>query len=198
MSEFNNELHPNWYYDVPVMKVLILGSFPPHESKRDYSFYYPNKQNHFWKILASIHKKELLYFKGGEAVAERQHLMNELQIGVQNLGRRIERKGLSARDTDITILEFQDILSILKKHQELKRILIAGYSADSSTYKSFIAYLNLNNIKYTLPKKIKPGYSFNVFIDDRKLECTITNSTSTATRIKQETLIEQFEKVILH
>lgn len=193
----NIEIHPNWYHPIPTMKVLILGSFPPHQHKHDYSFYYPNKQNNFWKILAAIHQTDLIHFKGDEAVRERKQLMEQMKIGVQNLGRKIERIGLSARDTDIEIVEFQDVLSIIRKHKELKRILISGYSAENSTFKAFITYLDLNTIKHTLPEKIKPGYSFSVFIDDRIIDCTITNSTSTAARIKFETLVEQFKKVIL-
>lgn len=191
------EIHPNWYHSIPTMKVLILGSFPPHQNKHDYSFYYPNKQNNFWKILATIHKTDLIYFKGDEAVHERKRLMEQMQVGVQNLGKKIERIGLSARDTDIAIVEFQNILSIIRKHKELKRILISGYSAENSTFKAFITYLVLNTIKHTLPEKVKPGYSFSVFINDRTIVCTITNSTSTAARIKFETLVEQFKKVIL-
>lgn len=188
------EIHPDWYFDIPVMKVLILGSFPPHESKRDYPFYYPNKQNNFWKILAQLNNTPLKWFSGYEAVSERQQLMIDLKIGVQNLGKKIIRKGLSARDTDIIISEFHDVLSIIRKHQELERILIAGYSAENSTYNVFLKYLDSLNIKYTLPKAIKPNELFVIFVDDRKLKCVITNSTSTATRIKLETLVEQFRK----
>lgn len=195
-NRLNTETHPDWYFDIPVMKVLILGSFPPHESKRDYPFYYPNKQNNFWKILAQLNSTPLNYFSGQEAVKERQQLMLDLKVGVQNLGRKIARKGLSSRDTDIVISEFQDVLSIIRNHPELKKILIAGYSAENSTYRAFLKYLDSLNIKYTFPKVVQPNESFHVFIDDRRIQCLITNSTSTAARIKFEILVEQFYKAL--
>lgn len=192
LKDRNIEIHPDWYFDIPVMKTLILGSFPPHESKRDYPFYYPNKQNNFWKILAQLNNVPLKYFSGNDAVKERQHLMIELKTGVQNMGKQIVRIGTSARDADITIVEFQDVLSIINKHQELERIIIAGYSAENSTYRTFLKYLDSLNIKYTLPQAVKPSESFTVFVDDRKIKCFITNSTSTATRIKFTDLVSQF------
>lgn len=69
--EITLEKHPDWYIDVPGMRTLILGSFPPHENKRDYEFYYPNKQNRFWKVLAKADKYSLKYFEGKSAVDER-------------------------------------------------------------------------------------------------------------------------------
>ncbi len=42
--------------------------------------------------------------------------MEDLRIGVQNVGLKISRKGKSAADNDIEILEFQDILGIIHQH----------------------------------------------------------------------------------
>lgn len=195
-KNLNIEIHPNWYFDIPVMKTLIIGSFPPHESKRDYPFYYPNKQNHFWKILAELNHVSLHYFSGKEAVKERQQLMIDLKTGVQNMGKKVARIGTSARDTDITITGFHDILSIIRKHNELEKILIAGYSAENSAYHAFLKYLDTLHIKYTVPEMVKPNESFSVFLDGREITCVITNSTSTATRIKFEALVSQFRKVL--
>ena len=83
----NIEKHPNWYHDIPIMNTLILGSFPPAEHKRDFPFYYPNKQNNFWKILASLAKNELKYFQGNNAVLERKRIMEKLNVGVENMGK---------------------------------------------------------------------------------------------------------------
>lgn len=196
-SDVKHEHHPDWYHDIPVMKTLILGSFPPHESKRDFQFYYPNKQNNFWKILAALAKTELKYMTGANAVAERKRIMEKLKVGVENMGKTIQRKGTSARDTDIAITEFHDIEKILSKHKELARIILAGYSAQHSTYSSFCSYLNQRKIKFTVPKKIKPGASFLITYNKKQIECIICNSTSTATRISLKTLIDQFSNYII-
>lgn len=191
------EIHPDWYFDVPVMHSLILGSFPPHESKRDFPFYYPNKQNNFWKILALLHGVELNYFSGDKAVYERQRIMLDLKLGVQNMGKEIIRLGTSARDTDISITKYQDIVSIINHHPELQRIIIAGYSAESSAYYSFLNYAKLYQLSVYLPSSVKPKSQFTININQRKVKCVIVNSTSTAARIKLSVLAEQF-KYALH
>jgi G:T/U-mismatch repair DNA glycosylase len=87
------EEHPDWYFDIPVMKTLILGSYLPSPKRYSYPFYYPNKINHFWKILADIARVKLKYFEGEDAVTERKKIMLKLKVGVQNMGKKIKREG---------------------------------------------------------------------------------------------------------
>ncbi len=198
----NHEVHPNWYYDIPDMETLLLGSYPPHENKRHYPFYYPNTQNRFWKILALIAHKELTAITSKNktpelqkmALQERHDIMQNLKIGVQNMGLEITRIGESARDTAIEIISFQDILSIIKTHPRLNKILLPGFSAKSSTYCSFITYLKLNGIK--VDEKVKPyaGFVFYIKVFSKRITCVVLNSTSTATKIPFKTVLEQFEK----
>lgn len=190
------EHHPNWYHDIPVMHTLILGSYPPHEDRRHYQFYYPNKVNRFWNILAGIKGHVLEHFKGEEAVRERQKLMEDLQIGVHNMGLRISRKGKSAADNDIEILEFQDILGIIHQHRELKRILMPGYSGKSSTVHSFVRYLKEHGIVADIPKAITHGASFIIHIDGRAIECIALTSTSPRVPITLSELITRFSPYI--
>jgi len=192
--DWKPETHPNWYRDVPKMKCLILGSFPPHKSKWNYPFYYPNAQNRFWKILAKIAKRELTDIKKiteKEAVEERYEIMCLLNAGVQNMGLKIKRKGNSANDKDIKIEEFQDIRSIIEKHKELEKILLPGYWAKNSTAKAFLKYFEVKNIPH---KNIKPGTKFFINAANRKIECVILNSTSTASTVTEEELLKQFKK----
>lgn len=191
-SIYNEEIHPDWYHDIPVMKILILGNFPPHRKRWDYEFYYPNKLNNFWRILASVSGKPLKEMKGEAAVLERKRLMEKLRVGVYNIAKTIQRKGHSARDTDIKITEFNDVLSIIYKHKELRKIILAGYSAKNSATRKFMEYLVLNKIPFEKPAQIKPGAEFKIKLKNRKIQCVILNSTSTAFPIKQEKLIEQF------
>jgi G:T/U-mismatch repair DNA glycosylase len=101
------KIHPDWYYDIPVMKTLILGSYPPHEDKRDYCFYYPNTKNRFWKILSQISGCPLNIYPrfAKEAVEERHVIMKKLCAGVQNMGLEINRKG---KAREIRILKSQN------------------------------------------------------------------------------------------
>jgi len=198
------ETHPDWYRDLTPMKCLILGSYPPHESKRDYPFYYPNAMNNFWKVLADIAKIKLQYTKKSElktqeakseAVEERFKIMQTLNAGVQNVGKIIMRNGNSSLDTNIEIIEEQDILSIIEKHKELERILLAGFSAKNSTARSFLRYLSKKGISYEI-ENIRPEEKFFINVFGRKIECVILNSTSTAGTIKYKELREQFRKYL--
>ena len=193
------EKHPEWYQDIAVMRYLILGSFPPHLSKHQYPFYYPNTRNRFWKILARLAGKELTWKKGMDtkiAVEERYKIMKKLSAGVQNLGLEIERKGKSALDTSIRIVKFQDILSILNVHTELERILLPGFSAPDSTARSFCRYLSEHALGNCLPKRIQPQSTFDLQLNNRLIQCVVLNSTSPASRVNDDALLEQFRKYL--
>ena len=194
LENWNTEEHPNWYKDVSPMRCLILGSFPPHPSKWAYPFFYPNRRNRFWKILADLAGESLQSTKDNRvlAVEERYCIMKKLEIGVQNLGLEIERKNKSALDTHIKIIKFQDIISIIETHPELERILLPGYSALNSTARSFIKYLQQNGIKISEIDQIKPDTIFKMDFNGRSIECVILNSTSPASRVKYDFLLEQF------
>lgn len=188
------EIHPDWFRDIPEMRFLILGSFPPHPTKRLYPFFYPNARNRFWPVLADLAGIKLQWTKTDKpkAVEERFEIMLKLKAGVQNLGYEIEREGMSALDTRISIKKFHDILSIINTHPELERILLPGYSAISSTARSFIRYLNENKIAVSTDVVFKPGNNFNFQMGERRINCVILNSTSTACRVGYSSLLEQF------
>jgi len=195
-SFVQKETHPSWYRDIPTLRTLILGSFPPHPSKRIYPFFYPNGRNRFWKILADIAGMPLEWTKKdpAKAVEERYAIMKKLETGVQNIGYEIERKGTSALDTDIRITQYHDILSIIKAHPELTRILLPGYSAEHSTTRSFLKYIEQNGIRSSDIPSIKAEAAFKIYVEDREIECVILNSTSTAAKIRYQVLLEQFKR----
>jgi G:T/U-mismatch repair DNA glycosylase len=148
----------------------------------------------FWSILAKIAKENLVHNKGEKAVEERYEIMRLLNVGVQNIGLEIERKDDSADDSKIRIEKFQDILSIIKKHKELEKILLPGYSAPNSTARAFLKYLKSKNIPYEI-KDIKANVEFFINVFDRKIKCVVLNSTSRAAAgIKEEELLRQFKK----
>jgi G:T/U-mismatch repair DNA glycosylase len=173
------ERHPDWYYPVPGMRTLILGTFPPHKKKRKYEFYYPNNQNRFWKVMAKIASTELLQTGGTEAVEERKRLMKQLKVGVQNMGKTILRHGKSSADSRIEITESQDILGIINGNDALQTILLTGYSGKTSTYGEFVKYLTKNQVQHSQPEEVRAGYEFTAQFT-RPVRCIIGNSTSTA------------------
>ncbi len=192
------EEHPDWYYPIKNMRTLILGTFPPYIDQWHYKFYYPNNANHFWKVLAEVGKTTLKEWKNKPAVEERKELMKQMRVGVQNIGLVVERRDKSALDKDITILEYQDIISLIDEHDTLQKILLTGYSGKTSTYRSFIKYLKIKGVSHTKPKEVKAGYEFTIHCK-RSITCVIGNSTSpTAQRggVNSKMLVEQFRRTI--
>lgn len=107
----NLETHPNWFYDFTPMKTLVLGSFPPHQSKHSFPFYYPNKQNRFWKVMSAISGIELSanLLDIDKAIEERKTIMRKLNLGIHDVALKIRRKNNSSLDSNIEIVAFQDI-----------------------------------------------------------------------------------------
>jgi G:T/U-mismatch repair DNA glycosylase len=191
------ECHPDWYYPVPGMRALILGTFPPHRDKRHYEFYYPNRQNRFWKVMAKIASHQIVFNAGTPAVEERKRLMEQLKVGVQNMGKTIVRDGKSSADKDIEITEFQDILAIINENGSLQTILLTGYSNKTSTYREFVRYLNEKQVRHNAPEKAKADDEFAAQFK-KPITCIVGNSTSMAAArgVRFERLLEQFKSAI--
>jgi hypoxanthine-DNA glycosylase len=197
-----NESHPNWFYDFNPMKVLILGSFPPHQSRHAFPFYYPNKQNRFWKVMEVISGITLNpdLSDVDAVIEERKTIMRKLQMGIHDVAQEIVRKGNSSLDSDIEIIQYQDIVSIVKNHPELEKIILLGFSAKSSAAQSFLKYTVAAKIEVQFPDGFKPKApgSFDMFIAGRKVECVILNSTSSASSVQVPQLVEQFKEFIFN
>ena len=192
------ETHPNWFYDFYPMHGLVLGSFPPHQSKYSFPFYYPNKQNRFWKVVSLIVNLplEVPLSDKERAIEERKAIMKKLKIGIHDVGLEIIRSNNSSLDSKIQIVKYQDIKSIVLNHPELKKIFLLGFAAKSSAARTFLNYLQSERImaKFPLDFEIKAENIFLIFIDKRAIECVILNSTSSASTVALEQLKAQFEK----
>lgn len=193
--ELNSETHPNWYHDIPNMTLLILGTFPPHKRSHKFNFFYPNPNNRFWNVMAHLNGKPLEHFANAPAVEERKLIMEKLNIGVQNIGSEIIRKGKSAADRNIKILKHsKNLKDIILNYPNLKNILLTGYSNEASSFKEFVKFLNIHRIPNNAPEKARAGDSF-VINCGRTITCWIGNSTSRqAFRVHESDLINQFRK----
>jgi len=191
------EHHPDWWHAVPDMRVLIIGSYPPHERQRRYQFYYPNKQNRFWPVLAKIAGVTLTAEDSLEMVNERKRIMDILKVGVHNVGKVIRRKGMSSLDSNIEILEFHDLLTMIDEHPELTTIILTGFSSKSGTAPAFRSYLEKNKVNVEWPKKFSVGSEFILRRGQRDIRCVVVNSTSRAAfQVTFEMLEKQFGRII--
>lgn len=197
--EYFEEHHPEWYYPVKNMTTLILGTYPPHISKWNYEFYYPNKRNRFWNVLARIAEVDEELLQTEDAVKFRKSLMSQLKVGIHNVGLKILRKGKSSLDQDLEFLEYQNLRRILEENISLNKIILTGYSSKINTLRGFLYYLKTEEIASITLLKPKAGDQFQFTYKDRLITCFIVNSPSPASQragVTLEILEAQFRKAI--
>lgn len=125
-------------------RVLILGSFPSVKS-REVEFYYGNKQNRFWKMLAEFFKEELLI-----DVDRKKEFLLRHQIALWDVVASCEIVG--SQDSEIKAYELADISTILEQ-TKIERILLNGTVA----YKLFEENLLPVNVPYTKMPSTSPA-----------------------------------------
>src|SRR5690242_5500643 len=110
------EDHP-WNYYVPAKaKTLIIGTFPTAKKNWSYEFFYPNKRNLLWKILAAISSRQIMHLENKDAVIERMQLLDFLKVGITDMGKSIKRFNDSSLDEKLLLVEAMDIIQILNEH----------------------------------------------------------------------------------
>ena len=98
-------------------KVLILGSFPSVKS-REVSFYYGNKQNHFWKMLCSFFGEEIPL-----SVEGKKEFLLRRRVALWDIATECKIQGSS--DATLKEAKIADLAPIFKT-ASLKAILLNG------------------------------------------------------------------------
>jgi G:T/U-mismatch repair DNA glycosylase len=191
------EIHPwNWYVPAEA-KSLIIGTFPPTLRNWSYDFFYPNKNNYFWKIMAQIAGSPLQYFSGKEAVEERKNILNRLKTGVSDMGRIICRKDENSSDENLEIVEYMNIFDILAENPSIRKIIFTSSTGKSSAIGWFKSYLALRGITFHIPKGKRPLRTF-VQIGGMEIEIVLLYSTSAraGASISLDFMVELFKNEI--
>ena len=111
MDKFSS--HPFEPFVFPRSEIIIFGSFPSPKSRSD-GFYYGNKQNRFWKILASIYQVEV----PADISSKKAFLMRN-KIALYDVYEGLTIEGAS--DSSIKEAKVVDFTSLLK-NTNIKRI----------------------------------------------------------------------------
>lgn len=191
------ETHPFKLYSPPNANILIAGTFPPTKKNWSYEFFYPNRQNLFWKIMANIAGKELRHFSGMEAVEERKEILNFLNVAITDMGLKVNRIRDSFLDEHLIAIEFMDILEMLDQHTRINKIIFTSSSGKVSAARWFVEYLKQKQIIHKFPRGIKPVTSvFNY--KGRAISLVILHSPSrrAANRISLEELTAMYNREI--
>ncbi|MCL1934114.1 MAG: hypothetical protein FWF53_09945 [Candidatus Azobacteroides sp.] len=193
------EIHP-WYWYIPDgAETVVIGTFPPTRRNWSFDFFYPNKNNYFWKLMARIVGRPLLYLYGEEAVNERKELLNHLKLGVSDMGQIIRRKTDSSLDQNLEIVAYMDIFKLLRENPSVRKLIFTSSSGKSSAIGWFKNYLSLHGISFKIPQGKRPLRT-TVTINGKSLEIVLLYSTSprAGASVSFDALTELFAYEILN
>lgn len=109
-------------------EILILGSFPSVIS-RETNFYYGNKQNRFWKVLA-----EAFGEPAPETIGEKQALLKNHKIALWDVVAECEITG--SLDSTIKNYKVADLQQVLD-NAKIRKIILNGGKAKEIFLKNF-------------------------------------------------------------
>lgn len=196
-SETAIEYHP-WNHFIPEnARTLIIGTFPTALRNWSFDFFYPNRRNLLWKILADINGTALINEDGENAVLERKEILTSLKVGVTDMGKCIERNGGSSLDEQLCLKEAMDIFALLESNPTIKRLILTSSSGPVSALRWFMNYLNQKGIAVISPKGKKPLF-FNLKFGDINVDVHVLYSPSprASNRISFPVLTAMYKSVI--
>ncbi|MBO7418252.1 MAG: uracil-DNA glycosylase family protein [Bacteroidaceae bacterium] len=133
-SGINVEYHPFQPFLPTKAKVLILGSFPPQAKRWDMPFYYPNRQNDFWRILGLLFFHDKKHFLDTEGHYNQQGIQDFLisrGIALYDTASAVRRLQDNASDKYLEVVEPTDIDLLLKQIPLCQAIVTTGEKATS-------------------------------------------------------------------
>lgn len=207
------------------MKILILGTFPVplysniekfnrlSEIEKENAWYYSSKRSEFWKIIADsfdIDYKDTDFLINKN---KKKKVFKENRVGIADVFSKCKRKNQdSARDTDLIIVEYNNILSgiVKDKNNSLELIIFTSRFTENNFFKilknnninydikeSRGYYTNLNNITEDIIKAVRESYL--IIDNDRKIKlATVTLKISPIKGVSLYSIKKDLYKYYLH
>lgn len=127
------ETHPWEPFVPPGARLLIMGTFPPQPKRWAMNFYYPNRNNDFWKIMGLIFLSDPFALYNQQTkdydLPEIKRLMTEKEIALNDTCFRIRRLKDNASDKFLDVVEPVDLKSLLGMMPDCKAIATTGEKA---------------------------------------------------------------------
>ena len=124
------EIHPLDPFLPPAARLLMLGSFPPPQTRWKMPFYYPNLQNDMWRIFGLIFFADRDHFLTSDGKgfreAELRTFLAATGIAISDTARRVRRLQGNAADKALQILEPLDLAALLARLPHCRAILTTG------------------------------------------------------------------------
>lgn len=198
MEPLGIEIHPWNWYGPEDSTTLLIGTFPPTKRNWSFDFFYPNKRNLFWNIIANITHHTYLHYEGVAAVAERKQLLDQLKVTITDMGKIIERTANNSLDENLIVHEYMDIFQILKERPSINQLIFTSSTGKSSAAKWFEQYAALNGHLLKLKTTPKPAVNYFQY-KDRLLKLIVLYSPSAraANRIAFTDLVNLYKDAIM-
>ncbi|RZF54557.1 uracil-DNA glycosylase family protein [Acinetobacter halotolerans] len=143
MTDIEIETHPLLPFLPANAKLLMLGSFPPPQSRWKMDFYYPNYQNDMWRIFGLIFFKDKDYFLDLPNKNFKEQLirdfLTQIGVGIFDTAYRVKRLQGNASDKFLEIVTPTDLSQLLAKIPMCHTILTTGDKATDTLMQHFPA-----------------------------------------------------------
>lgn len=133
MFNLKVETHPLEPFLPKTAKLLMLGSFPPPETRWKMQFYYPNYQNDMWRIFGLCFFQDKDYFldtmNKNFHEAKIRDFLNEIGVGIFDTAYQVKRLKGNASDKFLEIVTPTDLSALLEQMPLCKNIMTSGDKA---------------------------------------------------------------------
>lgn len=130
------ETHPLDPFLPPAARLLMLGSFPPPQTRWKMPFYYPNLQNDMWRIFGLIFFADRDHFLTADGKgfreAELRTFLTATGIAISDTAQRVERLRGNAADQSLRILEPLNLAALLDRLPACRAIITTGALATAT------------------------------------------------------------------
>ena len=140
------ETHPLSPFLPHNAKLLMLGSFPPPQSRWKMDFYYPNYQNDMWRIFGLIFFEDKNYFLDllNKCFKEQQirDFLTEIGIAIFDTAYQVKRLQGNASDKFLEIVTATDLSQLLGQIPMCHTIMTTGDKATDTLMQHFPEQIN--------------------------------------------------------
>ncbi|MCH7393539.1 uracil-DNA glycosylase family protein [Acinetobacter dispersus] len=188
MTDIEIEIHPLQPFLPATAKLLMLGSFPPPQTRWKMDFYYPNYQNDMWRIFGLIFYKDKDYFLDLPNKNFKEQLIREfltqIGVGIFDTAYQVKRLQGNASDKFLEIVTPTDLSKLLEQIPLCHTIMTTGDKATDTLMQHFPEQV------------IKPmiGQSVQVNYADRELNLYRLPSSSRAYPLALEKKAEAYKQ----
>lgn len=141
MTDIEIETHPLQPFLPSNAKLLMLGSFPPPQSRWKMNFYYPNYQNDMWRIFGLIFFQDKNHFLDLPNKNFKQQLirdfLTQIGVGIFDTAYQIKRLQGNASDKFLEIVTPTNLSKLLEQIPLCHTIMTTGDKATDTLMQHF-------------------------------------------------------------